>query len=196
VQGDVRDSSRIQHEAWKLHAMTATPIRPSRLLCIAALVSAALCSGASAADAIVGRASATAIRARVVDLVNDARSHGQRCGSERFAAAPPLRASRDLDTAAAAHARDMAHRKFFEHRGTDGSEPRDRVRRVGYQSRLTGENIAFGPESAEEVVAGWLHSPGHCANIMEPRFQDIGVGLAVGKKRGQIYWVQDFGAPR
>ena len=90
----------------------------------------------------------------------------------------------------------MARRRFFEHRGSDGSEPRDRVRRAGYASRLTGENIALGPESAEEAVAGWLDSPGHCANIMEPRLHDIGVGVAVGKKRGQIYWVQEFGAPR
>jgi len=70
------------------------------------------------------------------------------------------------------------------------------VLRTGYKSRLTGENIAMGPESAEEVVDGWLDSPGHCANMMDPRFQDIGVGLATGKKRGQIYWVQNFAAPR
>jgi len=101
-----------------------------------------------------------------------------------------------LNDAAAEHARDMLKRKYFEHRGSDGSEPRDRVARAGYKSRLTGENIALGPESAEEVVAGWLDSPGHCANIMEPRFQDIGVGLATGPKRGQIYWVQNFGSPR
>jgi uncharacterized protein YkwD len=128
--------------------------------------------------------------------VNDARRHGRRCGSERFAAAPPLHASRDLEDAAADHARDMARRRFFEHRGSDGSEPRDRVRRAGYQSRLTGENIALGPESAEEVVAGWLDSPGHCANIMEPRFRDIGVGLAVGQNRGLINCAQALGAPR
>ena len=68
--------------------------------------------------------------------------------------------------------------------------------RAGYQSRLTGENIALGPESAEEVVAGWLASPGHCANIMDSRFQHIGVGMTTGRGRGQIYWVQDFGAPK
>jgi uncharacterized protein YkwD len=89
----------------------------------------------------------------------------------------------------------MARRKYFEHRGSDGSEPRDRVRRAGYQSRLTGENIALGPESAEEVVAGWLDSPGHCANIMDSRFEEIGVGLATGRGRGQVYWVQKFGSP-
>ena len=61
--------------------------------------------------------------------------------------------------------------------------------------RLTGENIAFGPESAEEVVAGWLGSPGHCANIMDARFRDTGIAVATGRKRGHIYWVQEFGLP-
>lgn len=177
--------------------MTLSPGSLWRSLSASVLVCAAACSGgAFAAEALARRAAPAEIRARVVDLVNEARRRGRRCGSERFAAAPPLHASRDLDEAAAAHARDMARRKFFEHRGSDGSEPRDRVRRAGYRSRLTGENIALGPESAEEVVAGWLDSPGHCANIMEPRFRDIGVGLALGRKRGQIYWVQDFGTPR
>jgi len=169
---------------------------PLRLFALALLATFALGSAASAADAVVGRASSSTIRARVVQLVNEARSHGRRCGREEFPAAPPLSASAKLNDAAAGHARDMAKKNYFEHQGSDGSEPRDRVMRAGYKSRLTGENIALGPESAEEVVAGWLDSPGHCANIMEPRFQDIGVGLATGPKRGQIYWVQNFGSPR
>ena len=166
-----------------------------RLRYFAALMAVALTSAALAADAVVGRASNTTLRAHVVDLVNSARSHGRKCGSERFAAAPDLSVSRLLDEVAADHARDMARKKYFDHRGSDGSQPKDRVLRAGYKSRLTGENIALGPESAEEVVAGWLASPGHCANIMDPRFQHIGVGIATGHGRGQIYWVQDFGAP-
>jgi len=168
----------------------------SWLTCIAALIVVCSAPHAAAADAFVGRASSSQIRARVAELVNKARSHGRRCGREKFPAAPPLRVSRPLNDAAAAHARDMARRKFFEHQGSDGSQPRDRVLRAGYLSRLTGENIALGPESAEEVVAGWLDSPGHCANIMDARFRDIGVGLASGTRRGQIYWVQTFGSPR
>ena len=167
-----------------------------RLQCLTLLTAVALTSGASAADAVVGRESSAKVNARVVELVNVARSSNRKCGSERFAAAPALNVSRLLNDAAADHARDMARKKFFEHRGSDGSQPKDRVQRAGYKSRLTGENIALGPESAEEVVAGWLDSPGHCANIMDPRFRDIGVGLASGKKRGQIYWVQTFGVPR
>ena len=62
-----------------------------------------------------------------------------------------------------------------------------------------GDNATRSPsliQCDEEVVAGWLDSPGHCANIMDSRFQHIGVGLATGNGRGQFYWVQTFGAPR
>lgn len=178
----------------------SSPLGPAlqglALAVLSALALAALTTRASAADTLVARESNATVRARVVELVNAARARPRRCGSERFAAAPPLNPSRKLNDAASAHARDMARRKYFEHEGHDGSQPRDRVRRAGYESRLTGENIAYGPLSAEEVVAGWLASPGHCENIMEPRFRDIGVGVAIGRKRGQIYWVQNFGAPR
>jgi uncharacterized protein YkwD len=167
----------------------------SRLSCIAALASVALTSAASASEAVAGRDAGATVRARVVQLVNTARSKSRKCGTTRFAAAPPLVVSRPLDDAADGHARAMARKQFFDHRGRDGSQPKDRVLRAGYQPRLTGENIAYGPESAEEVVAGWLASPGHCANIMDSRFRDIGVGLAIGRKRGRIYWVQEFGAP-
>jgi uncharacterized protein YkwD len=167
-----------------------------RLLCTAVLAATALTSNTAMASAVVGRESNAAVRTRVVELVNAARSENRRCGSTLFAAAPPLSISRPLSEAAASHARDMARKNYFEHRGADGSQPKDRVLRAGYQPRLTGENIAFGPESAEEVVAGWLASPGHCANIMDARFVDIGVGLSVGSDRRRIYWVQTFGAPR
>lgn len=167
-----------------------------KLLACLALLAASFAPGAPAADAVVGRTTDARIRSRVVALVNEARSRPRRCGSERFDAAPPLKISSALTDAAEEHAHDMARKKFFEHRGSDGSQPSDRVSRAGYLHRLTGENIALGPESAEEAVAGWMKSPGHCANIMESKFRDIGIGLATGKQRGQIYWVQEFGAPR
>jgi uncharacterized protein YkwD len=135
------------------------------------------------------------VQQRVLDLVNQARSRDRSCGGERFAAAGPLTTSASLQSAATAHAVDMARRGYFDHRGADGSQPRDRLRRTGYRWRLVGENIAFGPDTAEEVVAGWLASPGHCANIMDPRFREMGVAVAQGRKRGHFYWVQDLAAP-
>jgi uncharacterized protein YkwD len=180
----------MQHSAHPMDTRNMTIHRP-----LAVLATVVLSSCASATEAKPAHVSIEATRTRVVELVNAARVKSRKCGSEHYAAVPPLNPSQSLDEAALNHARDMAQRKFFEHRGSNGSQPKDRVLRAGYQPRLTGENIAFGPESADEAVAGWLASPGHCENIMDPRFKDIGVGVAIGRGRGQIYWVQDFGEP-
>jgi uncharacterized protein YkwD len=62
---------------------------------------------------------------------------------------------------------------------------------------LVGENIAYGPKSADEVVQGWLDSPGHCENIMDPRFAEMGIAFAAGHSslRG-LFWVQLLVAPK
>ena len=148
------------------------------------------------ADVRVERASAAAVQQRVLELVNDARARGRRCGNEYFPAASALKISAQLRDAAGAHARDMATRGYFDHRSPDGKAPKDRVLGTGYKPRLSGENIAFGPESAEEAVAGWLASAGHCANIMDGRFRDTGIAVATGRKKGHHYWVQTFGWPQ
>jgi len=137
------------------------------------------------------------VSARVLQLVNAARTHGRRCGGEVFPAVAPVRLSSTLERAAREHVRDMASHNFFEHEGSDGSSPTQRLARTGYRWRLTGENIAYGPTSADEVVSGWLASPGHCENIMEPRFTEMGIAFAVGWTRGNpVYWDQTFAVPR
>jgi uncharacterized protein YkwD len=150
---------------------------------------------APATGEVSATARPTAIQERVLELVNRARARGHRCGSDFFPAVAPMVASVPLHLAAGAHARDMARLGYFDHQAPDGSAPKDRARRAGYLPRLTGENIAFGPESAEEVVAGWLDSPGHCANIMDPRFREMGVAVVQGNRRGHFYWVQNLGQP-
>jgi uncharacterized protein YkwD len=164
-----------------------------RLMMLMSLI--ALAGGLQARAEVPSSARPAAVQQRILQLVNEARAKGRRSGREYFAPAVALVSSEKLTRAAKSHAQDMAKRGYFEHQSPDGSEPKDRVRRTGYQYRLTGENIAFGPESAEEVVAGWLASPGHCANIMDSRFRDFGVAVATGRKRGHIYWVQEFGLP-
>jgi len=159
------------------------------------LMALALAGSLQARAEVPASAKPAAVQQRVLQLVNEARSKGRRCGSEYFAPTAALIRSDQLAEAAKVHAQDMARRGYFEHEAPDGSQPKDRVRRTGYKYRLTGENIAYGPETAEEVVAGWLGSPGHCANIMDSRFRDFGVAVATGRKRGHIYWVQEFGLP-
>ncbi|MFN0304232.1 MAG: CAP domain-containing protein [Burkholderiales bacterium] len=134
---------------------------------------------------------------QVLDLVNQARAKPRACGKTNHPAARPLKANGRLDQAALAHAKDMAAHSTFSHDGRDGSAPAVRVSRAGYAWQATGENIAAGNASAEETVAGWLQSPAHCANIMDARFTELGVGFAVNEQSEMgIYWVQAFGRPR
>ena len=100
-----------------------------------------------------------------------------------------------LQAAAQAHATDMAERNYYAHQSLDGRSPSARMKSAGYISRMTAENIAAGQQTAAEVVAGWITSPGHCKNIMSPDLSEIGVGVSVSQRSQLgIYWVQNFGA--
>jgi uncharacterized protein YkwD len=137
-----------------------------------------------------------AVTRRVIELANEARSRPRRCGRQEFAAAPPLSRVAALGDAALAHSRDMARHGYLAHSGTDGTTPSDRIGHEGYRWRIVGENVASGPTSAAEVMAGWLASPGHCENLMDPRFTDTGVAFTVeAKSAAGVYWTQVFATP-
>ena len=167
----------------------------SRLLALAAPALLALAS--CVASAPPPRVLAPPDASRVLALVNDARARPRRCGSERHDAVPPLARSVELDRVALAHARDMAARKQMSHTGSDGSTPGERATRAGYRWRTIGENVAYGQPTAERVVAGWLESPPHCKNIMDPDYSDMGIGVAE-TPRGEAgpYWSQVLGRPK
>ena len=110
----------------------------------------------------------------------------------------PLRTDAALARAARRHARDMAERDYFAHSSPDGTGPHERIARAGYRrARLTGENLAEGEREAgapSSIVDGWMHSPGHRANILRGGFTEIGIGIATDGDKA-IY-VTTFGAPR
>ncbi len=83
----------------------------------------------------------------------------------------------------------MHDHNVMSHTGSDGSDLRARADRQGYDWSNLGENVAWGYTSPQSVVAGWLNSPGHCANIMNPTFTELGVGLQ------GTFWTQLFGRP-
>jgi len=137
------------------------------------------------------------LASRALELVNEVRARGARCGAQSFAPAPPLSLSGTLAGVALGHATDMAVHDYFEHQDLTGQSPADRVRAAGYHEKLVGENIAYGPQTVDEVVKGWLASPGHCENIMDARFSALGIAYAQGRtERHGLYWVMELAEPK
>jgi serralysin len=112
----------------------------------------------------------------------------------------PLQLSQKLDAAADSHSERMAAGDFFDHVDPlDKSMPWDRARRAGYAWTSCRENVAAGYTTAESVVAAWMKSPGHRANILSADITHMGVGYAylakdTGLKNYNHYWTQLFGA--
>lgn len=131
----------------------------------------------------------------VLRLVNEARASKRKCGSTTYKAAPALRTNKTLANVAAAHSRDMAVHDYFSHNSRNGDSPFDRMKAAGYRYSSAGENIAAGYRTPASVVSAWLKSTGHCKNIMNKSYTQIGVGYATGGYYG-TYWTQDFGRPR
>lgn len=128
-------------------------------------------------------APASGVAARIVQLVNAERSK---------VGCSPVTLNAVLTKAAQAHSADMAAHQNMSHTGSDGSSPGDRITRAGYIWSTYGENVAYGYATPEQVMAGWMSSPGHKANILNCSFKEIGVGLA----QPNSYWTQDFGTAR
>lgn len=130
-------------------------------------------------------------------LVNQARATPRNCGTQAFGAAPPLTWNETLARAALGHSRDMAEKRYFDHKEPGGSTPPVRATQAGYRWSRVSENIASGQRTVAEAVEGWLDSPGHCANIMNPVVTEMGAAFAVNPASGRrtVYWTQMFGRP-
>lgn len=125
--------------------------------------------------------------------VNNARQQARTCGSSPYAATSLLAWHCSLEAAAQIHSTDMADNNFFSHTGSDGSNAGQRISATGYPWRAWGENIAAGYATVESVVTGWLDSPGHCGNIMNPIVTEMGAASTSNSSADfQIYWTQVF----
>jgi len=126
----------------------------------------------------------------VLELVNQQRSEGYDCNTGGvFGPAGPLTLEPALMCAARVHSYNMSERGFFDHLDPDGVGPGDRIYAAGYQGAPVGENIAWGSATPQAVVAAWLASDGHCANMMKPDWDELGVGFY----GSMAYWTQTFG---
>jgi uncharacterized protein YkwD len=153
-------------------------------------------AGQSIAPARSAEFSGQAAGQRILDLVNQARATPRICGNERLNAAQPVRWNGALADASRQHSEEMARYNYFSHQGRDGSDPGDRVERAGYRYRFMGENIAAGQRSPDDAVAGWIKSPDHCANLMNPAFTEMGAAVAVNASSELgMFWTQEFARP-
>jgi uncharacterized protein YkwD len=112
---------------------------------------------------------------------------------------PSLRQVPKLTSSAQNYTTEMVRQHFFSHRSPDGSTPGTRISAAGFQWTWAGENIASGYTTPVSVVTAWMHSQGHCYNLLAPAFTDIGVGVSpdsVSGTPGLATWTQDFGLPR
>ena len=130
---------------------------------------------------------------RVVELVNAERKKRR---------LRPLQVDADLQRAARYHSCDMAADDYFEHDSHDRKGSRlvsvcetfDRIEKFAPDFGGSAENISAGNPSPEDVVKGWMDSPGHRKNILNSKYTHIGVGYCnSGKKGWGHYWTQNFG---
>lgn len=124
-------------------------------------------------------ASVSAIEKAVLDLTNVER---QKSGLK------PLQSDAKLMNSARQKSTDMASKGYFSHTSPTYGSPFDQMKSNGISYKSAAENIAMGQRSAEEVVKGWMESPGHRQNILTPGFTHIGIGY---DKNGN-YWTQQF----
>jgi len=149
---------------------------------------------------LVSRAAQLSLEQQVLDLTNAQR--------QQHGCATALTLSAQLTAAASAHSQDMALHDLFSHTGSNGSTMVSRIVTTGYSYSQLAENLAAGPATAEDVVASWMNSSGHRANILNCGLHYLGVGYYaqmddqanVRLDNGQLggpfhyYWTQDFGS--
>jgi uncharacterized protein YkwD len=159
---------------------------------------ASLAAGGVQSEALAACASATARPSATLCMINAERhSHGLRA----------LRLDARLSQAAQAHSRDMVRRRYFSHTTPEGLSFADRIRATGYMRAadrwVVGETLAWGwgnRSSAGRIVQGWMHSPPHREEILEPSFREVGIGVVSGvpstMPRGGATYTADFGVRR
>lgn len=119
---------------------------------------------------------------QVIKLVNQARVN---------AGLQPFTANWELSRVARYKSQDMANKGYFNHTSPTYGSPFTMMQNFGIKFTAAGENIAMGQRTAQDVMNSWMNSPGHRSNILNPSFNQIGVGLAKNSN-GTCYWTQQF----
>ncbi|MDP4183104.1 MAG: CAP domain-containing protein [Bacillota bacterium] len=107
---------------------------------------------------------------------------------------PALTSNWQLARVARYKSQDMINKNYFSHNSPTYGSPFTMMENFGIKFSAAGENIAYGQRTPAEVMNAWMNSPGHRANILNPSYTNIGVGLAKTSS-GVCYWSQMFIKP-
>ena len=171
-----------RHLVTALAALTA-----AATMCLTSAASARARHTCRHADVPAGAATHSQMRAAVVCLINQQRTKHH---------LPALHVRRSLDRSAQRWTNAMVASRRFTHGGNFAA----RITAAGFSWSSAGENIATGFATPRDVVRAWMGSTGHCRNILNPTFADVGTGVSrqrVGHFPGAAAtWTQDFGLPK
>lgn len=108
---------------------------------------------------------------------------------------PALVLNELLNQSAQKKSEDMFTRDYFAHESPDGVSPHQLITSMGYPAQTSAENLAKGQKTIDEVMTGWMNSPGHRANILFNGIEEAGFGLKLGRNASgfTVLWTQHFG---
>jgi uncharacterized protein YkwD len=161
---------------------------PALCFCLSACSTLAIPATTGGTTAPAPTTSSPTVANDIVRYTNDQRARN---------GLPAFVASTRLMQAARLHAQQMAEYQRMDHTINGAQYPtlQSRLDAVGYVYSSAAENVAWNSQSAQSVVTGWMNSPGHRANILNPGLTEIGTAMA-RSARGERYWIQVFGTPR
>jgi hypothetical protein len=174
-----------QHNAYRPHLLRRGPLLFLLIVCLFA-------EGVLVFNLMLRNAGhdylAAVVQSELISLTNQQRAVNK---------ASTLSENTLLNQSAQAKAEDMAARGYFAHVGPDGKNPWAWIDAMGYDYQYAGENLAVRFVDSKDVVAGWMASPTHRANMVKSVYTEIGVGIAQGVYKGQpaTFVVQHFAKP-
>jgi uncharacterized protein YkwD len=179
-------------------AASATPVPAATLSATSPTSAAGDTSAATIATASIDKSCGIAnFQQEMLTHLNEARAASRMCGTTFYKAAGPLTWNAKLADPAGGHAQDMASNNYFSHTSQDGRSFSQRISATGYAWSATGENIAAGQATPEQVVNAWLQSPAHCENIMNGSYAEAGVACMKNDASSyKTYWVMELAKPR
>lgn len=122
----------------------------------------------------------------LLELINDRRSKGCKCGDVLMAPAPAVTWNEKLEKAAWLHSKEMSDSAYFSHTGRNGSNPGNRISKMGYKWKVYEENIALGILTEKTLIEGLMGSLVHCKAMMNPKVNETAVALY------KNFWTQEL----